>query len=122
MTGVAAVGAAVPFSLVAPGTLDGLARGDVRLTGSGSDAGALLTYGEGLGGLLVVEHAASGRSGSGNLLGRAADASRSDGSTGHELVTPLGTVLSFDRAGVDFTLAGSVTQADAESAAQALAS
>ena len=121
VTGVAAVGAAVPFTLVAPGTLDGLALGDVRLTGSGSDAGALLTYGDGLGSLLVVEHGASGPSGSGNLLAGLPTVAVG-GSTGHELVTPLGTVLRFERAGVDFTVAGSVTQADAESAAQALAS
>lgn len=42
--------------------------------------------------------------------------------TGHELVTALGTVLTFTRAGVSTTLLGSITQADAEAAAKALAS
>jgi len=41
--------------------------------------------------------------------------------TAHELATPLGTALAFDRDGVSFTVAGSMTTDDAEAAAKAFA-
>jgi outer membrane lipoprotein-sorting protein len=120
VTGVDAVAAALSFKLAAPDTLDGLARNDVRLLGSGADAGALVTYGEGLGSVVVTEHAAAS----------AQDASLFDllpsvtinGATGHELVTALGTVVQYSTGGVAYTVAGSVTQSDAETAARALTS
>ena len=122
VTGLAAVTAAVPFTLSAPDTLDGLARNDVRELGSGADAGALVTYGEGLGSIVVTEHAADSSG--------AKDASPFDmlpsvtinGATGHELVTALGTVVQYSSGGVAYTVAGSVTQSDAETAARALTS
>jgi hypothetical protein len=43
-----------------------------------------------------------------------------NGSTGTELATPLGTVLSFTRGGVDYTVLGSVTPYAAETASRAL--
>jgi outer membrane lipoprotein-sorting protein len=120
VTGLAAVEAAVSFKLAAPDTLDGLARSDVRLLGSGADAGALVTYGEGLGSIVVAEHAATA----------AKEASPLDqlpsvtinGATGHELVTALGTLVQYSSGGVAYTVAGSVTQSDAETAARALTS
>jgi len=119
VTGLDAVAAAVPFKLAAPDTLDGLARGEVRLTGTSADPGALVTYGEGLGTIAVSEHGAD-RPATGPLdqlpsvsIGAA---------SGHELVTALGTVLTFSSGGVSYTVAGSVTQADAEAAAHALTS
>ena len=115
VTGLDAVAAAVPFTLVAPDTLDGLARSDVRLVGTG----ALITYGEGLGTIVVHEDATkAGESGPLDSLPTVSVG----GVTGHELVTTLGSVVAFDQGGVSFTVAGSVTQADAESAARALAS
>jgi hypothetical protein len=39
------------------------------------------------------------------------------GVSGHELATPLGTVVTFTKGGVNFTVAGSVTQMAAETAA-----
>ena len=119
VTGLGAVAAAVPFTLVAPDTLDGLARSEVRLIGSGPDAGALVTYGVGLGTIVVAEHsAAATRSGPLDQL-----PSVSIGSvTAHELSTALGTVVVFTAGGVSTTVAGSITQADAEAAARALAS
>jgi outer membrane lipoprotein-sorting protein len=120
VTGLATVTAAVPFTLAAPDTLDGLARNDVRELGSGADAGALVTYGEGLGSIVVTEHAADSSK----------DASPLDmlpsvtinGVTGHEFVTALGTVVQYSSGGVAYTVAGSVTQSDAETAARALTS
>jgi hypothetical protein len=43
-----------------------------------------------------------------------------DGTTGHELATPLGTLLLFERNGVRIALAGSVTAHTAEAAARGL--
>ena len=43
-----------------------------------------------------------------------------DGVTAHELSTQLGTILSWDKGGVSYVLAGSVPAAAAESAARAL--
>jgi len=121
-SGPGAVAKAVPFTLVAPATLGGLPRSAVRSTGAGSTAGALVIYGAGPGALVLDERASSAAAGDGagllDLLPRVSI----DGVSGHELVTALGTIISFDRAGVSFTLLGSVDKADAEAAAQALAS
>ncbi len=122
VTGVDAVAAALPFTLAAPDSLNGLPRNEVRLIGSNPDAGALLTYGQGLGTIIVMEHAATS--------GTAKDAASPlamlpavsvNGSTGHELVTKLGTIVQFTKGGVSYIVAGSVTQSDAEQAARALA-
>jgi hypothetical protein len=43
-----------------------------------------------------------------------------DGVTGHELATQLGTVLTWDRSGVSYVLAGSLPPAAAEAAARSL--
>jgi outer membrane lipoprotein-sorting protein len=121
VTGVDAVAAALPFTLAAPDTLDGLARNEVRLTGSSADPGALVTYGQGLGTVLVTEHAASSAAkDAANPLSMLPSVSI-NGSTGHELVTTLGTIVEFENGGVSYTVAGSVTQSDAEQAARALA-
>jgi outer membrane lipoprotein-sorting protein len=102
------------FTPVAPDTLDGLARNEIRPEG----AGALITYGEGLGTIVVHEEPAqSGESGPLDALPTVTVGDV----TGHELVTALGAVVAFDRGGISYTVAGSVTQADAEAAARALA-
>ena len=54
VTGVDAVAAALPFTLAAPDSLAGLARNAVRLTGGSTDPGALVTYGQGLGTIVVA--------------------------------------------------------------------
>jgi outer membrane lipoprotein-sorting protein len=118
VTGLAAVQAAVPFTLVAPDTLDGLARSGVRLAGKS----AILVYGEGLGAIVVVERAADAQGangGNGGMLGSLPTVSVGS-SSAHELATELGTVLEWQHAGVAFVLAGSVSQADAEAAAAQL--
>jgi hypothetical protein len=43
-----------------------------------------------------------------------------DGVTAHELATQLGTVITWDRGGTTFVLAGSLPPAAAETAARAL--
>jgi len=117
VTGLAAVQAAVPFQVVAPDTLSGLARSDVRLVGSKN---VLITYGEGLGAIAVVERAADGSQSGAGMLGSLPTVVIG-GVSAHELATELGTVLNWQQNGVSFALAGSVTASDAEAAAAALA-
>jgi hypothetical protein len=116
VTGLDAVQAAVPFTIVAPDTLNGLARSEVRLAGES----VLVVYGDGLGSIVVVERAsdAQGSNGAG-ILGALPTVSIGGG-TAHEVATQLGTVLQWQRDGVSFVLAGSVSPADAEAAAGAL--
>jgi outer membrane lipoprotein-sorting protein len=121
VTGLAAVQAAAPFAVVAPDTLVGLPRRDVRLVGPPPDGRSVLAvYGQGLGAVVVVEREHdAGKSPGGETLGMLPSVSL-DGVTAHELSTQLGTVLTWDRAGVSYILAGSIPPAAAESAARSL--
>ena len=124
VTGVAAVQAAVPFTLAAPDQLAGLPRHDVWLAGHGANPAAVVTYGRGLGGILVVERKA--RAGEGPLGSGGSRGSlrlpqiNVNGASGSELATELGTVLSFQRGGVDYVVAGSIPAQSAETAARQL--
>ena len=84
--------------------------------------GALATYGKGLGALMVIE--APGGRGRRRARGRATRlgcrSSSLDGTTAQSSATALGTVVQFERDGVDYTVIGSVPPAAAEAAARAL--
>jgi outer membrane lipoprotein-sorting protein len=124
VSGVAAVARHVPFTMTARPALAGLPRAGVTLLDWGGKPAAMLTYGKGLGGIVVIEQSGSGQA--------AASSSGSDhgglnlptvsinGATGQELATPLGTVVRFTHAGVAYTVIGSVTPYAAETAARAL--
>jgi outer membrane lipoprotein-sorting protein len=121
--GPAAVQASIPFTLDAPATLDGMALSQVRSIDFDGHPAALITYGQGLGGIAVVESQA--KSGDSQSAGPAAGLGSLptvsiNGSTAQELPTALGTLLTFQRAGVDYTIVGSVTPAAAEAAARGL--
>jgi len=116
VSGLPAVQAALPFTVSAPDTLVGLPRKSVQLIG-GSDKGALVLYGKGLGGIVVVERAAS--SGLGKQLSQLPQVAIGS-TTGHELATALGTVIVFDKGGVSYILAGSMPASAAETAARSL--
>lgn len=130
VSGVAAVAAKVPFKLVAPRSLDGLPRHTVSLLSWGGKPAALVTYGQNLGGIAVIEQtpsasqphsATSGSSSqSGAPSGLSLPTVSINGATGHELDTPLGSVLTFSRGGVGYTVLGSVPSAAAEAAAEGL--
>jgi outer membrane lipoprotein-sorting protein len=120
VTGLSAVQAAAPFPVVAPDTLVGLPRQDVRLVGPSDSRSVLVVYGRGLGAILVVERQPDAtKTNSGNGLDALPTVSL-DGITAHELSTQLGTILSWDQDGVSYVLAGSVPASAAEAAARAL--
>ncbi len=140
LNGTSAVAAALPFKLVAPSELVGLPRHTVKGLDWGGHPAALVTYGQNLGGIVVIEQSApaktasapgatrqSSGSGSGNSSsqdsgsgGLSLPTVSINGATGSELDTALGTVVRFTRGGVAYTVLGSVPAAAADAAARAL--
>ncbi|HXV05670.1 MAG TPA: hypothetical protein VFP23_07210, partial [Solirubrobacterales bacterium] len=121
VTGLEAVRSRVSFPLSAPPSLAGMARDEVRLVSGGGDAGALLTYGKGLGGIAVLELAARQEGAREESGGLQLPSVTIGGTTkGQELETPLGTLIRFQREGVGYTVVGSVASAVAREAAQGL--
>ncbi len=129
VTGVRAVARQVPFKLVAPSRLVGLPRQSVGLLDSAGHPGALITYGQNLGGIAVIEQAetvstarsiSTGPSNGGEGPGLTLPSVTIHGATGQELDTALGTVIRFSRGGVTYTLIGSVPPVAADAAARAL--
>jgi outer membrane lipoprotein-sorting protein len=129
VTGVKAVAGKVSFKLVAPRTLDGLPRQSVSLLDMGDSHGALVTYGQNLGGIAVIEEPATANSsqklnlssGSGDgATGLTLPTVTINGATGQELDTALGTIVRFTSGGVTYTVMGSVPPYAADAAARAL--
>ncbi len=122
--GAAAVAHAVPFTLAAPAKLVGLPRRATTLLDWGGHPAALITYGQNLGGIAVVEQKAA--PGSANTppstgsRGLSLPSVSINGATGTELSTALGTVLRYTSGGVAYTVLGSVQPFVAEQAAKAL--
>ena len=116
---VASVQAKLDFDLSAPRELAGLPRRSVRTIRLGDEAGALATYGKGIGALMVIEHPAGDEAGPGGDLPGLQQLSIG-GATARELTTALGTLIQFERGGVSYTVLGSVPPAAAEAAARAL--
>jgi outer membrane lipoprotein-sorting protein len=126
LTGAAAVAPKLHFKLVAPSKLVGLPQRTVRLLDWGGSPAALVTYGQNLGGIAVIEQSAdSAKPGaasqsSGEHHGLNLPTVSINGVTGQELDTALGTMVRFTRAGVAYTVLGSVPPAAADAAARAL--
>jgi outer membrane lipoprotein-sorting protein len=127
--GLAAVQRRSSFRVTAPPKLAGLPRDETRLISSGHRAGALISYGRGLGGIAVIEvpaqtkgasSAGSDSAGNGEQPGLQLPTVSINGSTGQELDTALGTVLRFQRRDVQYVVVGSVPPAAAEAAARGL--
>jgi len=119
VTGLDAVQAAAGFPVTAPDALVGLPRKDVRLVGDGTSQTVVVTYGQGLGAIVVAERKATDAAGKGGMLGSLPTVSL-DGTPAHELSTQLGTIVQWQKNGVATTLAGSVPTAAAEAAAREL--
>jgi outer membrane lipoprotein-sorting protein len=129
VAGVAAVARRLPFHLVAPSRLVGLPRQSATLLDWGGKPAALVTYGQGLGGIAVIEQVASGSgsqslhlgsSSHGDATGLALPGVKIGSASGQELDTALGTIVRFTRAGVAYTVIGSVVPYAADAAARAL--
>jgi outer membrane lipoprotein-sorting protein len=131
VSGVDAVAKQLDFALAAPDKLAGLPRQGVHLVNADGDKGALVTYGEGLGAIVVFQHkvdatkpAADENEEHGGFHGGGKGSPlpeiNIDGTTGTELATALGTVVSFERDGVKYLVAGSVPPVAAENAARGL--
>ena len=82
----------------------------------GSESGAVSLYGRGLGAILVFQTKAKPQERSTLMLPQV----NIDGATGTELATALGTMLTFTRDGVRYTIVGSVPPVAAENAARGL--
>jgi len=134
MRGLAAVRGSLSFPLAAPARLAGRRRTGVSAVRFRRASGALVSYGRGLDAIAVIEAPAGGRSaataglaagfgshgGAGSVDGVPLPSVSIDGVRGRELQTALGTVISFARAGVDYTVMGSVRPAVALAAARGL--
>jgi outer membrane lipoprotein-sorting protein len=114
--GVEAVQRELDFELSAPDELAGLPRTDVRLVNVSGKPGAMSVYGEGMGAILVLQHAAGPEGKPALALPKV----NIDGATGTELATPLGTVVTFRRGDVSYIVVGSVPPVAAENAARGL--
>jgi len=119
--GAGAVQRELRFDLAAPARLAGMALRDVRLVGYDGERGALAIYGEGLGAIAVLQRrarpAGEQQQARGGLRLPQVDV---DGTTGSELATGLGTIVTFERGGVRYVVAGSVRPVVAEKAAREL--
>jgi outer membrane lipoprotein-sorting protein len=123
VTGAANVQKQLDFQLSAPDELAGLPRTSVSLVKYGSEKGALTTYGEGFGQILVFQRKADGERNT--LFGNGRDGMtlpqvNIDGDTGTELATALGTLVTFESGGIQYIVAGSVPPVAAENAARGL--
>lgn len=112
ITGLAAVQRRVSFPISAPAAVEGRRLEVVALAGKGKDAGAILTYGTGLGAIAVIEmpKQAPAEKSSGGWHGDqgALPTFDLDGVEATRLTTALGSVISFERDGVSITVVGSV--------------
>jgi len=125
VTGLEAVQARVGFTIAAPAEAGGLKRSEVMLVGTGDTAGALVTYGTGLGSVLVLQKPADPKPrGSGNSgndeAAMALPTVKIGAEEATELPTALGTGLTFTRDGIEYALLGSVTPATVEAVARDL--
>jgi outer membrane lipoprotein-sorting protein len=119
--GVDAVQRKLGFRVSAPATLAGLPRREVRLVRLGDEQGALAIYGEGFGAIGVLQHkAAPSKNRGGDDRSLRLPEINIGGATGSELATALGTVVTFERDGVAYVVAGSVPPVAAENAARGL--
>jgi outer membrane lipoprotein-sorting protein len=126
ISGVKAVQSRLPFKLNAPSTLVGLQRRNVTLLDWKGTPAAIVAYGQNLGGIAVIEQRAD-KGGSrlaakphGDQAGLSLPTVSINGITGQELDTALGTMVRFTRAGVTYTVVGSVPPVAADQAARAL--
>jgi outer membrane lipoprotein-sorting protein len=122
--GEQAVSQLVDFPLAAPPSLAGLPQSQVRGIEVDGHTAALVTYGEGLGGIAVIESKSSPEGGGPASMSSAGGVGLPKvvigDVKGEELDTALGSALWFSRDGVDYAVLGSVPPAAVEAAARGL--
>jgi outer membrane lipoprotein-sorting protein len=123
--GLEAVASHLTFTLNAPAGLAGMRRHSVAQLGRG----ALIAYGQGLGGIYVIEQPATASSARQLQLSHGSGEHQSGvvvptfsvhGTTAQELDTALGTAVRFTSNGVTYTVIGSVRPSTARAAARGL--
>jgi hypothetical protein len=110
----------LPFQVSAPATLAGRKQTAMRVL---HGKVALIRYGNDLDSLLVVEKAAKAeKPGAPARDHRQLELPTVDinGATAKVIDTPLGSIVTFQRGGVSYTVLGSVHAADVEAAARGL--
>jgi outer membrane lipoprotein-sorting protein len=128
VTGTAAVARRLSFRLDAPASLAGLPRQAVKLLDMSGHAAALVSYGKGLGSVVVVEQAARRKpnapattnGGGEDRTGLSLPTVTINGASAQELDTALGTIVRFSRGGISYLVAGSVPKSVAVAAASGL--
>jgi outer membrane lipoprotein-sorting protein len=124
VSGVDAVAKQLDFALAAPDKLAGLPRQDAYLVDVDKHKGAIVTYGKGPGAIVVFQHKTDTTKAddepSGGRDRNPLPQINIDGTTGTEIPTPLGTIVTFERGGVSYVVAGSVPPLAAENAARGL--
>lgn len=115
VSGLAAVTAAAGFTVAAPDSLAGLQRSSISLR----DGTVFIGYGDGIGGMLLIEHKSVASTNGQGLL-RALPSVTVNGVTAHELTTTLGSAFTWDAAGTTYVLAGSLRSGVLETALAAL--
>ena len=116
------VSKALSFSLTAPASLEGSRWARCACSARAPRRRRCSAIGSGLGTVLVLERSTAAASGAfGSPLDLLPGVSIA-GSQGHELSTPLGTIVSVDHGGISFTVAGSIGSSEAEAIARSLAS
>jgi hypothetical protein len=123
ISGLAAVAGRVPFTLKAPASLVGLPRRSVSLLDWDGKPAALITYGQNLGGMAVIEQSPDAGAATGGPRhhgGLSLPTVSINGATGQELSTALGTMLRFTSGKVAYTVLGSTPAVAAEQAARSL--
>jgi hypothetical protein len=108
----------LPFQVSAPDTLAGRQRSGVKRLGKA----AVIRYGKDLDAILVIEKRAKAEKPQSGDRHHELDFPTVDinGSTARVIDTPLGSVVTFERGGVSYTVLGSVHAAETESAARGL--
>jgi outer membrane lipoprotein-sorting protein len=124
VTGASAVARQLPFALAAPARLAGRSRASVRLLRVADHPAALMAYGHGLGAILVLEQTGARtkpiQAPSGDGPGLSLPTIKVGGVTGQQLQTAIGTLVRFTRAGVAYTVVGSVPSSVADAVARGL--
>jgi outer membrane lipoprotein-sorting protein len=110
----------LPFAVSAPDTLADRKRSGVRKVRIGGQRAALIRYGRDLDALLVIEKAAKPGQEQGRRGHIELPTADINGATAKVIDTPLGSIVTFERGGISYTVLGSVPAEVTTAAARGL--